>query len=98
MLPLVKQNSEATNSKSFSVTSLKQVILQVIAAPCYINLLVQLPIRGGPIQEFQHTKRFSNIHRDMHVASICAAYGHFFVGDIVFFLMDDERELQRKNL
>jgi hypothetical protein len=80
----VELESAAMESKSFSLASLKQVILQVIVTPSYRNLLVQLPIREELFSEFPHTKRFSNIHLDMQVTSICTSYEHFFIGDIAF--------------
>jgi hypothetical protein len=96
LLPVVDLTSACTASKGFTVASIIQVVQRVVATPCDRELLVQLPIRGQPVREFAHTKRFSDLHRQMQIASIRTTDSCFFVGDLITFRHTDTRVLYGK--
>jgi hypothetical protein len=78
-MPLGQLHSPSTNYKNFTVASVTEVIQQVVATLAYHVLMAQLPVKGQKIREFEHTKRFSDLHREMQVASLKTANGRFLL-------------------
>jgi ribosomal protein L35AE/L33A len=92
-MPMIHLKSQATSSKDYTNASLKDTILQAVATPSSRNLLVQLPVRSESVREFEHTKRFSDMHRQIRTASVQTAGGRFFVGDIACYYMSEGHPL-----
>jgi hypothetical protein len=92
-IPEIRISLHKTATNDFSVASLEHIVQRTVATPSARQLMVQLPVRGMPVTEFQHTKRFSDIHQQMKVASVMFGRHRYFVGDVVQFESSDNNAL-----